>query len=115
MREFVILTGPATGTLITEAMGIDLERGYISVELYDDGSFSNIVTPTNGTITFTGSVDGTSFASINNGVVSAIRTGAAGTYSWPSFVGPVSFVKATFASITGATHAKIFITKYGER
>lgn len=113
VRKFEII-GPSVGTLLSAPMGIGLERGYISIEFYSDGSFSEIVRPTFGTVTFRGSENNTSFSSINNAIVAAAITGPSGKYTWPTFSGPVAFIQVTFANITGATHAKVFITKYGE-
>jgi len=109
------IRGVVTGTLKSEQMDLTYERGYISVDFYDDGSYNNLVRPGSpGTVTFTGSENDQSYSSISNGVVTAVRTGPNGAYSMPTFQGPIAFIKAEFDNIISATHVIITISKYGE-
>lgn len=105
----------SNGTLKSEQMNLRFERGYISIEFYTDGSFNGIITPSDGMVTFTGSEKDIAYSSISNGIVSAVRTGANGRYSMPTFQGPIAFIKAKFDDIPGVSpHAIITISKYGE-
>ena len=114
MLKVYEIKGVATGTLKSEKMDLVFERGYISVDFYNDGSFTTLVRPSIGTVVFTGSLNDKSYSSISNGVVSAVRTGPDGAYSMPTFQGPIAFIKATFDSIGSASHVMITISKYGE-
>ena len=109
------IRGRSVGTLKSEQMDLRYERGYISVDFYNDGSYNTIVRPNSpGTVTFTGSENDQSYSSISNGVVTAVRTGPDGAYSMPTFQGPIAFIKAEFDSIVDASHVIITISKYGE-
>ncbi len=110
------IKGTATGTLKSSEMDLALERGYIDVEFYDDGTFTNQIAPNFGTVTFTGSRNDMSYFSISNGTVKAVRTGATGRYSLPTMQGPVRFIKAAFDGLSSsATHVIVTISKYGDK
>lgn len=104
------ISGPiADGDYFSPNMRKDLERGYISVNFYSDSEFQNLVSPTAGTITFTASEDGGNYGSLINGAVDATIA----NYDRPNFSGALLRVKATASGITGATHFKATVHKFG--
>ncbi|BAV81109.1 hypothetical protein [Vibrio phage CKB-S2] len=81
-------------------------RGIVSQTFYSDAAMETPVYPTAGTVTYTGSEDGFNYGSLDDSVVDP-TTGNYKRASWQ--LGAVSFVKATMAGITGATHFRIVV------
>lgn len=84
--------------------------GYISVLFYSDSTFTTVVQPTTGTLTFEASEDGERFGTIPSGTLDASLT----QYDRPNFAGAVKFVRATAAGIDVATHYRATIHRFGD-
>lgn len=99
----------ADGQIFSPEMNSYLERGYISVLFYTDGTLATQVTPTAGTITFEGTESQTGYGSFDKGTIDL----SVATYDRPNFAGAVRRVRATCAGIVGAGYFVATISRFG--
>ncbi len=102
------------GSISFDDMRYNHERGYVAVTFYSDSALTTVVTPTDGTVTFTVSENGVNFGTIPNGTVTAINVGPLVGYERPNWAGSARAIKATFSGIAGAAFFKAEVTRFGD-
>lgn len=110
MLETLFSAATGDGETISPLLDRFYERGYFSIIFYSDAELTNVVTPSGGTITITGSEDGTQYGDIET--ITATTAGEDSTYTRPAFAGLVRFVKVDMLGITDAAFFQARIARY---
>ena len=112
-RNYKITGAVSDADFEIKNMSQRFERGYASITFYSDSNFTQIVTPTAGTVTFTVSENGDIYGTVTNGTVSALNVGPAVTYARPNWSGISRAAKVNLSSVVGASFFVCNINRYG--
>lgn len=100
-----IADGPAL-----KGVDTNLENHYVSIRFYSDSGFRNIVDKATmtGTVTVEMSEIGDEFGTVSDGTITLGTT----QYNRPNSSGSISQVRATFNTVTGATHFRMLVSSF---
>lgn len=104
----------AGGNGTFQKMGIPRsdERSYFTVAFYSEAELTNRVTPTAGTVSILGATDQQLiWKTVADGAFNAADAYGEDV-AIPAASGPMSNVEVRFAGIVGATHARVYVSKY---